>query len=305
MILLTDLNFEQSNVYNISSSTGVVLAEVCKEYLLGEGINAQAIVLYPAGSKEGTVLQLLNTTGHVHGGTVSWNTATNSFIYTPGTAEAFNTLYADTEGNIVLTPPESTQSISPQAAVLTDNKGTERFIYPIVKIGTQYWMRENLKTTKYNDGIAIGQITNMTATTAGYYMREDNLFYNKAAVSRGKMAPYGWKIPNTTDCDKLKNYINNNTAVLKAGTSWESSVSSHAPNNLSGFSGNPVGFFNKDKDKNTSGYGFKKQYTVFWYVEGTPTNFTGNGFSLLYNSNEMKTIESDDYAGYSIRYIRE
>lgn len=305
VILLTDFNFEQSNVYNITNASGIVLAEVCKEYLLGEEINAQAIVLYPIGSQDGTVLQLLNATGNVHGGTVSWNTETNSFIYTSGIAESITTLYADAEGNIVLTPPENRQSVSLQAAVLTDNKGTERFVYPTVKIGTQYWMRENLKTTKYNDGGAISLITNMAVSTAGYYLKEDNLFYNKAAVSKGTMAPSGWKIPNNGDCEKLKSYIKNNTAVLKMGSSWESSASSHTPSNLSGFSGKPVGFFNKVTNKNTSIYSFKNQFTVFWYAEGTLTNFTGGGFSLLYNNNEIRMIESNDYAGYSIRYLKE
>lgn len=41
-------------------------------------------------------------------------------------------------------------------------------------------MRENLKTTKYNDGGTINLITNMTVSTAGYYLKEDNLFYRQS-----------------------------------------------------------------------------------------------------------------------------
>ena len=86
---------------------------------------------------------------------------------------------------------------------ITDIDGN---FYNIVRIGTQVWMAENLKTTKYNDGSAIANVTdNATwdALTSPAYSWYDNNIANKAiygalynwyAVETGRLCPVGWRV---------------------------------------------------------------------------------------------------------------
>ena len=95
----------------------------------------------------------------------------------------------------------------------TDNQisDADGNIYSSVKIGTQVWMVENLKTTKYNDGATIPLISDNTTwknSTDGAYCWYNNdinnkgsfgALYNWYAVNKGKLCPAGWHVPSQSD----------------------------------------------------------------------------------------------------------
>ncbi|MBA4411560.1 MAG: hypothetical protein C0397_19340, partial [Odoribacter sp.] len=100
---------------------------------------------------------------------------------------------------------------------LTDIDGN---IYTTISIGTQVWMAENLKTTKYRDGTAISNIMDnpsWKASTLGAYCWYNNdaisyknpygALYNWFAVNTGKLCPVGWHIPSVAEWTILENCL--------------------------------------------------------------------------------------------------
>jgi uncharacterized protein (TIGR02145 family) len=91
------------------------------------------------------------------------------------------------------------------------------YTYNVVQIGNQYWLAENLRTTKYNDGTDISFITDTdewSNATAGAYCiygnKESNLsgygcLYNFDAVKSGKLAPDDWRVATDDDWEQLVN----------------------------------------------------------------------------------------------------
>jgi uncharacterized protein (TIGR02145 family) len=137
-------------------------------------------------------------------------------------------------------------------STVTDFDGN---VYQTVTIGSQVWMKENLKVTHYRNGDSIPNITDNTLwcnLTSGAYCNYGNTntyvnsygrLYNWHAVKDSRnICPVGWHIPTYNDWVKLSDYLGDNDAgkMKESGTShWESPNS--GANNSSGFTGLPGG----------------------------------------------------------------
>ena len=113
--------------------------------------------------------------------------------------------------------------ISITTSVLTLNTGSisdlDGNVYKTVQIGTQVWMAENLKTTKYNNGTAIPNISDSIAwknLTTGAYCWYNNSVVNKSnygslynyyAVNTGNVCPSGWHVPSNEEWDILITFL--------------------------------------------------------------------------------------------------
>jgi uncharacterized protein (TIGR02145 family) len=109
------------------------------------------------------------------------------------------------------------KSFQTQSEIISDIDGN---IYHSVKIGTQLWMVENLKTTKYRNGDPIPNVTDGNSWgigSAGAYCWYNNdgptnknsygALYNWHAVNTGNLCPTGWHVPTTVDWTVLTDYL--------------------------------------------------------------------------------------------------
>lgn len=234
---LSVLSFEPSNIYRIYMK-GREVAEICKEYLTGD-LNSTAITAYPIRNgmpdlTQGTVLQLLETTENINGGTINWNLEENTFTYEEGSLPIIRQIYFDETGTLQIKSSTPPASINVVAYTLRDMRDvTEIINYPIVKVGTQYWMRENLRATSYANGTYIEPQEKLDGT-AGYFNTGDIYFYNGEALEAGEISPEGWQLPTAKDWQTLNKYVNKDASLLKGGE-WR--ILSSDPNSEIG---NPV-----------------------------------------------------------------
>lgn len=138
----------------------------------------------------------------------------------------------------------------------TDIKDADGNIYTSLTIGTQVWMDQNLKTTKYSDGTTIPNSTDYkegTILTIGAYCWYDNDIANKTpygglynwyAVSAGKICPTGWHLPSDSELATLAMFLGGEDI---AGSKLKEAGTAHwiEPNigatNESGFTALPGG----------------------------------------------------------------
>jgi uncharacterized protein (TIGR02145 family) len=132
-------------------------------------------------------------------------------------------------------------------------------IYNTIEIGNQLWMKENLKTSKYNDGTSITNITDNIVWKAGgaaycWYNNDYSTYgtvygalYNWYAVdtisNNGKnVCPIGWHVPTDNDWTILINYLGGDSIaggkMKEIGTTHWKSPNTGATNE-SGFTGLP------------------------------------------------------------------
>ena len=198
-------------------------------------------------------------------------------------------------------------------------------VYSTVKIGTQIWMVGNLKTTNYNDGTSIPNITDgtiwSTSITPGYCFYNNDVanknkfgvLYNWYTVNTGKLAPTGWHVPTDAEWTKLENYlIANGYNYDGTNTNNKIAKSLAATSEWVIFSG--TGAIGNDlTQNNTSGLacppsGYRHQNGEFFFIGSVGDWWSASvGWcrGLYYGDVELHRISNTSQYGFSVRCIKD
>jgi uncharacterized protein (TIGR02145 family) len=204
--------------------------------------------------------------------------------------------------------------------------------YNSVLIGTQCWMKENLRTTHFADGTAISTNSGTSNTVAYWYYPNNNannaetygLLYNWSAVMHGSassnanpsgvqgICPNGWHVPSQSEWQQLVSYVQsmpsywcdgNSTYIamsLASETGWNSSSSNcyvgsnPSQQNKTLFSARPAGY----RTSSCGGFGTNAEF-----FSSTEDGSSAYRFLIRDRTHEIGSY-SKGY-GYSVRCVRD
>ncbi len=123
--------------------------------------------------------------------------------------------------------------------------------YTTVRIGTQEWMAENLKTSRYSNGDLIPNVTDYATwldLTSGAWCNYDNdtaydmvygkLYNWRTVADPRKVCPTGWHVPSEDEWSVLITFLGGESVAggkMKSLNSWQ--APNVGANNESGFNG--------------------------------------------------------------------
>lgn len=223
------------------------------------------------------------------------------------------------------------------AGDITDVDGN---VYQTVRIGNQVWMAENLRVTKYNDGITAIPKDTSTETWAYPWWTPKYCYYNNSTNADSikkygalynwyvviptnpmKVALKGWHVPSDSEWDTLQNYLiangynwdgtttlNKIAKSLAAKTDWYidtfykgSSGCDPTTNNRSGFSAFPGGF------RGYNGSFFGLNGCSYWWSTTVTSEFETGTWSRSFgsgNDNLVRSMSGQD-CGLSVRLVKD
>jgi uncharacterized protein (TIGR02145 family) len=264
-------------------------------------------------------------TGLPAGVTAAWASNTITISGTPTATGTFNytipltgtgCIGVNASGTITVTAPAS----SCPTSTITDIDGN---VYNTVSIGTQCWMSENLRVTKYRDGTAIpldasgdfagdapGQTWSGLSTGARTVHAHDNAnlttygyLYNWFAVNDAKgLCPSGWHVPTDAEWTTLTDFLGGDSVaggkMKSTGTTLWNSPNTGADNS-SGFSALPGGF------RILSGaFESIRNNAFIWSATENVSSFAWYRYLNNVNSNAFRNV-SQEKLGASVRCLRD
>jgi uncharacterized protein (TIGR02145 family) len=199
--------------------------------------------------------------------------------------------------------------------------------YNTIQIGSQLWMKENLKTTHYADETSLVDGSGVDVwedyTTKYWFVCGNDLVYKDtygllytwAAVMNGAIGsssnpsgvqgvcPAGWHVPSDTEWTQLIDYLGGESV---AGGKMKETGTIHwlTPNteatNESGFSGLAGGM-----RTSSGGFSGTGSYYGYWWSSTESSSSRASARSLYYSSTNIPSSSSSKNMGFSVRCLRD
>ena len=237
------------------------------------------------------------------------------------------TAYNGAYQTILTDIPTGNKTLTFEFADCTDGDNNT---YTAVQIGSQLWMTENLRTTRYADGTKIPLVTKDSVwrylTTPAYcwynndsamFSRQYGALYNWFTFADGNLCPSDWHVPSRDEWTALVSYLADNgygfegngdnysksLAAVSGWTSYEvpgTAGNNPSENNTSGFTALPAGYRYFDgtyKDMGISGN--------WWSFTGMEPDCFAFYWQLGYNSLQIYNYKIEREQGYSVRCMKD
>lgn len=187
-------------------------------------------------------------------------------------------------------------------------------VYDTVVIGTQVWLAEDLKTTKYNNGVSIPLITDnnqwvsMSSPAFCWYgnnpaVKENyGALYNWwAGVHVYFLCPVGYHVPTTDEWQTLVDYLGGEEIAgdkLKAAGTQFWHAGSY-PTNESGFTALPGGM----RSPKDGTYSSMRDYGYWW--GSTQSGKYASRLTMHYSLGNTTLTNWFKESGFSVRCIKD
>ncbi len=206
----------------------------------------------------------------------------------------------------LLFPPDTDDSVT----TVKDIDGNE---YTSVTIGTQVWMVENLKTTRFNDGTSITLRADLPTPPPptnyeSYCWYNNDISYKKpygalyswGAAKSGKLAPAGWHVADYYDWLLLDNFLGENGGckLMETGSAHWTSPSNDCATNETGFTALPAGYL-------TIFGGFEQMGTgTGWFPSSMRNSPMAYPVTFFLHREGLSASETRPNEYYSVRCIK-
>jgi len=190
-------------------------------------------------------------------------------------------------------------------------KDVDGNLYKVVIIGSQVWIAENLKTSKYNDGMTISLDTDNAVwmhniegaycwynNNEGVYKNTYGALYNWYAINTGKLCPAGWHVPSYDEWSTLNDYLDDTITGCKlkeTGTTHWISPNTGATNE-SGFTALPGGI------RASAGSFYLIGDSGYWWSSAEIDDPWA--YYLSYENCTISITSGNKAAGYSVRCLK-